>query len=178
MYFELWLFFCVLYLHWISCFVMHVKGRWWYTIYMWLFRKSETTYFTTAVKEKLMSLMRLNSVRASALLAQSWLLRQFRCILPRRPVLAWPLCGLPFSLWVCPGAHPCRPAGVFAWLRFLDASLLSLDELILNIEQLSWAPLPWRTLSHGSVPSRSLKRPKSALLKSGQGLCCASFSLS
>ena len=33
----------------------------------------------------------------------------------------------------------------------------------LNINHLSWAPLPSRALSHGTLPSRSLKRPKSAL---------------
>ena len=36
----------------------------------------------------------------------------------------------------------------------------------MNINKLSWAPLPSRALSHGTLPSRSLKRPKSALLKS------------
>ena len=36
----------------------------------------------------------------------------------------------------------------------------------MNISQLSWVPLPSRTLSHGILTSRSLKRPNSALLKS------------
>lgn len=34
-----------------------------------------------------------------------------------------------------------------------------------NTNQLSWVPLPFRTLSHGTPPSRSLRRAKSALLK-------------
>ena len=36
----------------------------------------------------------------------------------------------------------------------------------MNINQLSWAPFSSRALSHGTLPSRFLKRPKSALLKS------------
>jgi len=36
----------------------------------------------------------------------------------------------------------------------------------LNINQLSWDLLPFRDLSHGTLPSRSLVRPKSVLLKS------------
>jgi len=36
----------------------------------------------------------------------------------------------------------------------------------LNINQLSLATLPSRALSHGTLPIKSLKRPKSALLKS------------
>ena len=36
----------------------------------------------------------------------------------------------------------------------------------MNTDQLSWAPLPSRAISHGILPSRSLRRPKSALLKS------------
>ena len=35
----------------------------------------------------------------------------------------------------------------------------------MNINQISWAPLPSRALSHGILPSRSLRSPKSALLK-------------
>ena len=35
----------------------------------------------------------------------------------------------------------------------------------MNTDQLSWAPIPSRALSHGILPSRSLRRPKSALLK-------------
>ena len=36
----------------------------------------------------------------------------------------------------------------------------------LNINQFSWTPLPFRALCHGTILSRSLKRPKSAFLKS------------
>lgn len=106
MYFEPWLFFCVLYLPWISCFAIRVEIRWCYTIYMWLFRKSETTYLNTAVQQKLMSLMRFNSFRALAFLTWSWQLRQFLCIPPSFLSLLPPLCGLPFSVWVFPEA-PC-----------------------------------------------------------------------
>lgn len=35
----------------------------------------------------------------------------------------------------------------------------------MNTNQLSWALLPSRALSHTTVPSRSLKKPNSALLK-------------
>jgi len=36
----------------------------------------------------------------------------------------------------------------------------------LDINQLAWAHLPSRASSHGTLPSRSLNRPKSTLLKS------------
>lgn len=56
--------------------------------------------------------------------------------------------------------HPCRPPGVIVLL------LLSL-----NINQHSWVPMPSRGF-HGNLPGSSLKRPKSALPRSGVVMMC------
>lgn len=72
--------------------------------------------------------------------------------------------------------HPCWIPGIFFWLSFCWDALLYLQQCIysnhswawrfLNINQLSWALLPTKALSHSAVSSRSLKRPKSVLWKS------------
>ncbi|KAK1200477.1 FSTL5 protein, partial [Pygoscelis papua] len=55
--------------------------------------------------------------------------------------------------------------------KFIYVTQPTLDRVLIvdvqsqKVVQLSWAPLPSRALSHGTLPSRSLKRPESALLK-------------
>jgi len=64
-------------------------------------------------------------------------------------------------------ACPLRHLGTSADVLFAGMDCSSAwRRRVLNINQLSWAPLRSRALIHGMLPSRSLKRPKSALLKS------------
>lgn len=88
------------------------------------------------------------------------------CILLKLPDLASIICRSPFCAWVCPGA-PCSFMQAF-WCFCLTSSLLVCIwmEESLNIIQLSCPHLPSSALFHGALPSRSLKRPKSAFLKS------------
>ena len=60
--------------------------------------------------------------------------------------------------------NPHRPPGIFAWLPVLWNGLF-LRRWSLNITQLSWTPLAFRVLSHGTLSSGFLKRPKPAVLK-------------
>lgn len=129
-----------------------------------------------------MSLVRLNSIRASTFLTWSLI------VLAISP-----------SLYSYQGSYPCfhplqasflclslsrnslliyeRPPGISAWLPlYWDVSLLSLEEVTLNINQVSLSPLPSRTLSHGTILRKSSKSSKSVILKCRiMSLLCALF---
>lgn len=75
--------------------------------------------------------------------------------------------------------HPWMPPGIFAPVPpASNASLLSLEEGILDIQPHSWAPLSSAPLSSGTLSSTSLKSPKSALSSPGQGVPWVTRSLS
>lgn len=74
-----------------------------------------------------------------------------------------------FFFRVCSGAS-CSSVQA-SWLFNLISSFLGCISPELGgddpwVNQLSWFPLPSRALPHGILPSRFLKRPNSALLKS------------
>lgn len=64
--------------------------------------------------------------------------------------------------------HPRRPSNIFACFLLIEIGCFWVWRWWpLNINQLSWATVPSRALSYGTLPSKTLKRPKSALLKFG-----------
>lgn len=82
--------------------------------------------------------------------ADPWLLGQVLCIPPKLPFLVSTLSRLAFCVCLFFVGMHCS----WAWRRSS-----------LNINQLPWAPLTSKALSHGTLSSRSLKRSKSALLR-------------
>ena len=115
------------------------------------------------------SFVRFNSRWALAFLIHPCMLRQCLHIPPSSPALLLPLVCFIFMFKFSQEllVHPWRPPDTFAWLpaHWLSHSW-AWRTWLLKTNQIYQYILFSGTVSHMSLPSRSLNRPKSVLLKS------------